>query len=103
VFVKTLSPFAPHVCEEMWKRLGHAATIAYEPWPSYDEAKLASETIKIVVQVNGKLRAQIEVPVDASEQEIVAAAKAEEKVQVFLAGKPIKREIVKPKLVNFVV
>src|SRR5690606_20368432 len=55
-FVKILSPFAPHVAEEMWQRLGHRSTISFQPWPAYDEAKLARATIAIAVQVNGKLR-----------------------------------------------
>jgi leucyl-tRNA synthetase len=102
MFVKILSSFAPHVGEEMWKRLGHTRTIAYEPWPAYDEAKLARDTMKIAVQVGGKLRGQIEVACDASEPDIVAAAKADDKVQPFLVGKAIKREIyVKGRLVNF--
>jgi len=104
MFVKILSPFAPHVAEELWQRLGHTATIAYEPWPAYDESKLARDTMIIAVQVSGKLRGQIEVPLDASEASIVAAAKAEDKVAAFLAGKAIKREIyVKGRLVNIVV
>ncbi|HLL23405.1 MAG TPA: leucine--tRNA ligase, partial [Kofleriaceae bacterium] len=57
-FVKILSPFAPHVAEELWQRLGHAETIAYQPWPAYDEAKLATDTIKIAVQVSGKVRSE---------------------------------------------
>jgi leucyl-tRNA synthetase len=104
MFVKILSPFAPHVAEELWQRLGHAKSIAYEPWPAYDESKLARDTITIAVQVSGKVRGQIEVPVDATEQAILAAAKADEKVQSFIAGKAIKREIyVKGRLVNLVV
>jgi leucyl-tRNA synthetase len=103
-FVKILSPFAPHVCEEIWQRLGHTTTIAYEPWPAYDEAKLARDTLKIAVQVMGKLRSEIEVPADATQEAILAAAKADEKVQGFLAGKEIKREVyVKGRLVNLVV
>jgi len=103
-FVKILSPFAPHVAEEMWQRLGHTATISFEPWPVHDEAKLARDTIVIAVQVNGKLRGQIEVPADAAEDVIKAAARADDKVAPFLDGKPIKREIyVKGKLVNLVV
>jgi leucyl-tRNA synthetase len=103
-FVKVLSPFAPHVCEELWERLGHATTIAYEPWPAHDESKLARDTITIAVQVSGKLRGQIEVPVDADEPAILAAARAAPKVAESLAGKPIKREIyVKGRLVNLVV
>nr|HEX4318202.1 leucine--tRNA ligase [Kofleriaceae bacterium] len=104
MFVKLLSPFAPHVAEEMWSRLGHTATIAYEPWPAWDEAKLVRDTMAIAVQVSGKLRGEIHVPSDAIEATIVAAAKADDKVAPFLAGKTIKREIyVKGKLVNLVV
>jgi leucyl-tRNA synthetase len=103
-FVKILSPFAPHVAEELWQRLGHTQTISYEPWPAFDEAKLARDVMVIAVQVMGKLRSQIEVPIDASEAVILAAAKADDKVQQFLEGKPIKREIyVKGRLVNLVV
>ena len=104
MFVKILSPFAPHLCEELWQRLGHRDTITFAPWPAHDEAKLARDTMVIGIQVSGKLRSQIEVPVDATEQTILAAAKADDKVQPFLAGKPIKREIyVKGRLVNLVV
>jgi leucyl-tRNA synthetase len=103
-FVKILSPFAPHIAEEMWARLGHAETLAYEPWPAYDEAKLARATLVIAVQVNGKLRGQIEVAADALEAEITAAARADAKVVPFLEGKPIKKEIyVKGRLVNLVI
>jgi leucyl-tRNA synthetase len=104
MFVKILSPFAPHVAEEMWQRLGHRSSIAYAPWPAYDEAKLARDTMTLPIQVSGKKRSEIEVPVDATEQAILAAAKADDKVQAFIAGKPIKREIyVKGRLVNLVV
>ncbi len=104
MFVKILSPFAPHVAEEMWQRLGHTTTIAYEPWPAHDEAKLARDIMVIAVQVMGKLRSQIEVPLDATEATILAAAKADDKVVPFLEGKAIKREIyVKGRLVNLVV
>jgi leucyl-tRNA synthetase len=104
MFVKILSPFAPHVCEELWQRLGHRSTIAFAQWPAYDEAKLASDVLVLGVQVSGKLRSEIRVPADATEAAILAAAKADDKVQAFLAGKPIKREIyVKGRLVNLVV
>ena len=104
MFVKILSPFAPHVAEELWQRLGHTKTLAYEPWPSYDEAKLARDVMTIAVQVSGKVRSQIEVPTDASEAVILATAKADAKVQSFVGDKPIKREIyVKGRLVNLVV
>jgi leucyl-tRNA synthetase len=104
MFVKILAPFAPHVAEELWQRLGHRSTITYQPWPAFDEAKLARDTMVIGIQIGGKLRGQIEVPIDASEATILAAAKADDKVQSFLAGKAIKREIyVKGRLVNLVV
>ncbi|HEY5923097.1 MAG TPA: leucine--tRNA ligase [Kofleriaceae bacterium] len=104
MFVKILSPFAPHVAEELWQRLGHRSSITYAPWPAHDESKLARDTITLAVQVSGKVRGQIEVPADATEQTILATAKADEKVQSFIAGKPIKREIyVKGRLVNLVV
>jgi leucyl-tRNA synthetase len=103
-FVKILSPFAPHLAEELWQRLGNTTTITYTPWPAHDEAKLQRDVMKIAVQVSGKVRSEIEVPLDATEQTILTAAKADEKVQSFLAGKPIKREIyVKGRLVNLVV
>jgi len=104
MFVKILSPFAPHLGEEIWQRLGHRSTIAFAPWPAYDEAKLASDVLVLGVQIGGKLRGEIRVPADATEAVILATAKADDKVQAFLAGKPIKREIyVKGRLVNLVV
>jgi leucyl-tRNA synthetase len=104
MFVKILSPFAPHLAEEVWQRLGNTTSIAYEPWPAYDEAKLARDTMTIAVQVSGKVRSQIEVPADADQAAILAAAKADAKVQTFIAGKPITKEIyVKGRLVNLVV
>jgi leucyl-tRNA synthetase len=103
-FVKILSAFAPHVAEEMWQRLGHTKTLAYEPWPAFDDSKLVTDTIKIAIQIGGKLRGEIEVAADATQESILAAAKADEKVQPFLAGKAIKKEIyVKGRLVNLVV
>ena len=104
MFVKILSPFAPHLGEELWQRLGHTRSITYEPWPACDEAKLARDVMVIAVQVGGKLRGQIEVAPDAAEAAILAAAQADAKVQSFLAGKPIKKAIyVKGRLVNLVV
>jgi leucyl-tRNA synthetase len=104
MFVKILSPFAPHLAEELWQRLGHTHTVAFEPWPAYDEAKLARDVMTIAVQVGGKLRGQIDVAPDAAEADILAAAQADAKVQSFLAGKPLKKAIyVKGRLVNLVV
>jgi leucyl-tRNA synthetase len=103
-FVKILSPFAPHLGEELWEGLGHTESIAYAPWPAFDEAKLRRDTITIAVQISGKMRGTVEVSADASDADVIAAAKAEEKVKPYLDGKAIKREIyVKGRLVNLVV
>jgi leucyl-tRNA synthetase len=104
MFVKILAPFAPHVAEEMWQRLGHRSSITYAPWPQFEEAKLARDTIKIAVQISGKTRGEIEVPADADQVAVLHAAKSDDKIAALIAGKPIKREIyVKGRLVNLVV
>ncbi|MGH7331465.1 MAG: class I tRNA ligase family protein, partial [Candidatus Rokuibacteriota bacterium] len=104
MFVKVLSPFAPHLTEELWERLGHRSTIAYQPWPAYDETKLARDTMTIAVQVNGKLRGHLEVPSGSSEAAVLAATAADPSVQRLLAGKPVARQIyVEGRLVNLVV
>ncbi|HOD48542.1 MAG TPA: leucine--tRNA ligase [Candidatus Hydrogenedentes bacterium] len=103
-FVLVLAPFAPHMAEELWERLGHTTTLAYEPWPKYDESLLTEDTVDIAVQVLGKLRGIVKVPVDASKDQILAAAKSEPNVQRHLEGKNIVKEIYVPgKLVNLVV
>src|SRR4030095_4570119 len=103
-FVWLLAPFAPHLAEELWQRLGQAETLAYEPWPTYDPDLVRDATVKVPVQVNGKLRATIEVDADADQTEILQIARAHEKVQSHLSGKTIRREVVVPgRLVNFVV
>jgi leucyl-tRNA synthetase len=102
-FLLVLSPFAPHLGEEMWRRLGHADTLAYEAWPAFDERVLAVDTITIAVQVAGKTRGTIEVPVGVSEGAAIAAAKADPKIARHLEGKTIRREIYVPgRLVNLV-
>ncbi len=104
MFVLILSPFAPHMCEELWERLGHTNTLAYEPWPEHDEALLAEDTIDIPVQVNGKLRARIQVSADADKDAILAVAKSEPKLAKHVEGKTVVKEIYVPgKLVNLVV
>lgn len=103
-FLRILAPFAPHLAEELWQLLGHEESIAYAAWPAFDEAKLLGDAMTIAVQVSGKMRSQISVSLDASEEQILAAAKSDEKVRHFLEGKPIKREIyIKGRLVNLVV
>ena len=102
-FVKILSPFAPHLAEELWQRLGHADSLVYETWPSWDEAALAVDTITLAVQIAGKMRGTIEVPSDVSEKAAIEAAKADPKIARFLEGKTIRREIYVPgRLVNLV-
>ncbi len=103
-FVILLSPFAPHICEELWQILGGKQSIAHAPWPQWDEAALVEATLELPVQINGKLRAKIEVPNGASNADILKVAHASERVREHLDGKQIVKEIVVPgKLVNFVV
>ena len=103
-FVLLLSPFAPHLAEELWQALGHQKTLAYEPWPKYDETLLVESTIEIPVQINGKVRSKITVAADADKATILAAAKQDAKIATYIAGKQIVQEIVIPgRLVNFVI
>ncbi len=103
-FVLLLSPFAPHLCEELWERLGHRPSLAREPWPSYDPALIVSERLTIPVQINGKLRSKIEVAADAAREEVIALARQDAKVREWLQGKEERNVIyVEKKLVNFVV
>ncbi|MCB9769504.1 MAG: leucine--tRNA ligase, partial [Candidatus Omnitrophica bacterium] len=103
-FVLILAPFAPHLAEEMWELLGHAESLSHQPWPDYDESLLVEDTITIPVQVQGKLRDNIEVAKDAGKDEILAAAKASEKIQRHIDGKTIVKEIYVPgRMVNLVV
>ena len=102
--VKMLSCIAPHVCEEMWQLLGHDETLAYEPWPTYDEAMLEQSTIEMAVQVNGKLRAKITVNKDEDDEVVKQEALAQDNVKTHTEGKNIvKIIVVKNKIVNIVV
>jgi leucyl-tRNA synthetase len=103
-FVLILSPFAPHIAEELWQLLGHAKTLAYEPWPTFDEALTQDSQIEIPVQILGKLRGKVVVPAGSDQATITAAARADERIASLLEGKEIVKTIVVPgKLVNFVV
>jgi leucyl-tRNA synthetase len=103
-FVLILSPFAPHLTEELWERLGHTKTLAYEPFPQYDPVKVKEEQVEIVVQVNGKVRARLLVPFNTDEQVLENSVISDENVKRHLEGKRITKVIkVKNKLVNFVV
>ena len=103
-FVKLLAPLAPHIAEELWEKLGHAESIAYAPWPVADPALLRSDTVMLAVQVNGKRRAEIEVPADADDDAVREVALANENVARHLEGRPPRKVIVvKGRLVNVVV
>lgn len=103
-FVKLLSPVVPHIAEELWNRFGHDNTITYEAWPTYDESKLVDESIEIPVQVNGKVRATVQINVDAGEEEVKNVVHESKNVQVQLEGKTVVKEIyVKNKIYNIVV
>lgn len=103
-FIKMLSCVCPHICEEIWSILGHGDTIAYESWPSYDESKTAEDAVEVALQVNGKLKGTILLPVNTSKDDAIAAAKADERIAALIAGKTIVKEIAVPnKIVNIVV
>ncbi|WP_178669364.1 leucine--tRNA ligase [uncultured Eubacterium sp.] len=98
-----LNPFAPHVTEEMWEVMSFGGMVNQAEWPKYDEEKTKENNVEIVLQIMGKVRAKITVPVDMAKDDVLAAAKAEPKIAEMLAGKEIKKEIYVPgKLVNFV-
>ena len=103
-FVLALAPFAPHLGEELWQMLGHEDSLAYEPWPAYDECALVESEVEIPVQVLGKLRGRVKVAIDATAQQMEEAAKACPDVAKFLEGKTIVKVVAVPKrMVNFVV
>jgi len=102
--VQCLSPFAPHVCEELWERLGGRPSIFRAPWPAVDAEAVKAEEIEIPIQVNGKLRSKVVVPADSDQAAIQAAALADEKAQAHIGGKTVRKVIVVPgRLVNIVV
>jgi leucyl-tRNA synthetase len=103
-FVLVLAPFAPHVAEELWQKLGHENSLAYAPFPSYDPAKLVETTVEVVLQLNGKIRSKISVEKDTPEHQLEALCLADENIRKHLDGKQIvKKIVVKNKLVNLVV
>ena len=103
-FVLLLSPFAPHMCEELWNRLGGIKTLAYEKWPEYDENKLVKAECKIPVQINGKVRDNIKIPVDCNQEAVMKVVEQSDKVQKYLVDQQIKKIILVPnKILNIVI
>jgi len=99
-----LSPFVPHFCEELWQRLGNKDTISKVNWPSYIPGMLIEETVTIVVQINGKVRARLEVPSDIDENRLKELTLADEKIKSWIQNKPIKNFVVVPRrLINIVI
>ena len=103
-FIRVLSPIAPHICEEIWEMFGHTETIAFESWPTYDEAKCIDNEVEIAIQINGKVREKLVISAEATQEEAIAAAKANEKIAAAIDGMTIVKELyVKGRLVNIVV
>ncbi len=99
-----LNPFAPHITEEIWQQQNFGGQIAHHAWPTYDPAKCVEDTVEIAVQVNGKIKCRLQVPANAGKEDLIALAKADEKVAQAMEGKTVVKEIAVPKkLVNIVV
>jgi leucyl-tRNA synthetase len=104
ILLQLLHPFAPHITEELWQMLGNPSFILTSRWPVADPALMREDVITIVVQVNGKLRGHVEVPNPSAEEQVLAAVKANSKVQQWVTGKEIVKTVYVPgKLVNVVV
>ncbi len=102
-FVLLISPLAPHLAEELWALLGAEESLSYERWPTFDPAFTVDATIEIPVQICGKVRAKIQVPAEASREELERLAQGDERIRELLAGKELVKTIVVPgRLVNFV-
>ena len=103
-FILLLAPFAPHLAEELWERLGHNESLAYHPWPSYEAGKTVEQSVEVILQVNGKVRSKIRVSMGTGEEELERRAFEDVNVQRHIDGKTIaKKIVVKNKLVNIVV
>ena len=102
-FLVLLAPIAPHVCEELWERLGHTDGLAYQPWPTHDPALLVTDEVNVVVQVKGKVRGHLQVPAGAAKDAVLALAQADPNVARHLAGKTVRKVIFVPdRLINIV-
>jgi leucyl-tRNA synthetase len=104
ILVQLMAPFAPHFSEELWERLGHQESIAYVTWPQYDPALIIDQTQTYAVAINGKMRAQIDLPRDVAKDDALAQARVLENIQRHIEGKTIRKEIFVPgRMINFVV
>ncbi len=102
-FVLMLAPQAPHIAEELWQRMGHAESLTYATWPSYDEALLLEDQIELVVQFKGKMRGRVQVATEAGQEEVLAAVRADERLAKHLEGQTIRKVIFVPgRLINIV-
>ncbi len=103
IFIKLLSPFAPHLCEEMWQQLGNLKDLTHAEWPQYDESKTASQTVEIAVQLMGKIKGKLVVEVGSSEKDVMDRIMADDKLSLIFKDKQIIKTIyVKGKLINIV-
>ena len=103
-FILLLAPFAPHITEELWQRLGHKKSLAYESWPAYDEEYLKENEVEIVIQVLGKIRSRMIVPKGLEEGKLKEKVLADENIRKWLDGKQVKKFIVVPdRLINIIV
>ncbi|MCK4903783.1 MAG: class I tRNA ligase family protein, partial [Candidatus Marinimicrobia bacterium] len=104
VLIKLLSPFAPHISEELWQYLGHKETIAYQTWPKYDIKYLIKKTVEIPIQINGKVRDKIEIDPNQTKEKILSIAKESKNIIKYLKNSELLKEIyVQNKIINFVV
>ena len=103
-FLILFSPFAPHLSEELWQRLGHKNSILLEKWPQYDEGLTKEETVMLIIQINGKMRDKVEIPADLSQKEAEGLTLSQKKVKNLILGKEIKKIVFVPgKLINIVI
>jgi len=104
IFLKLLAPFAPHIAEELWSKIGNKTSIHLEKWPEYDKSLIVDEEIELIVQINGKLRDKIKIKADLGEEEAKKIVLESEKVKNWIDGREIKQVVfVKGKLMNIVV
>jgi leucyl-tRNA synthetase len=103
-FVRILAPFAPHMAEELWSRLGHVNSITFAPWPEVDAAMLIEDEVEIPVQIMGKVKARVRVPAGADEKTMESIALGDAKVKESLGGKTVRKVIVvQGRIINIVV